>query len=193
MTLHDKGKKLRMNRIVTLYIIGLNLLLSVLLGSCGSAEKSVRKGDAALALGEYAEAAGQYKRAYGQTPPKNRAARGRIAYKMGDAYSRYGNIARAVGAFQNAVRYHYTDTLTFLKLGDALRQQGNYKAAEMAYRSYLDSVPSDVQAEQGIASCLVAPNEKKNGSAYSIKLYNLLNGSRADYCPAQQGNKQRVM
>ena len=187
MTFHDKGKKLRMNRIVTLYIIGLNLLLSVLLGSCGSAEKSVRKGDAALALGEYAEAAGQYKRAYGQTPPKNRAARGRIAYKMGDAYSRYGNIARAVGAFQNAVRYHYTDTLTFLKLGDALRQQGNYKAAEMAYRSYLDSVPGDVQAEQGIASCLVAPNEKKNGSAYSIKLYNLLNGSRADYCPAYMG------
>ena len=97
------------------------LLLLLLLASCGSADKSIKKGDAALALGEYAEAAGQYKRAYSQTPPKERTKRGAIAYKMADAYSRYGNIARAVGAYQNAVRYRYTDTLTYLKLGDALR------------------------------------------------------------------------
>ena len=80
--------------------IGLITLLCMSLFSCGSAEKSVKRGDAALALGEYAEAAGQYKKAYGQTSPKDKAARGRIAYKMGDAYRRYGNIARATG------RYH---------------------------------------------------------------------------------------
>ena len=61
-----------------LYIYAL-LLACTLITSCGSAEKSVRRGDAALALGEYAEAAGQYKRAYSQTSPKEKAQRGRIA------------------------------------------------------------------------------------------------------------------
>lgn len=163
------------------------LLLLLLLASCGSADKSIKKGDAALALGEYAEAAGQYKRAYSQTPPKERTKRGAIAYKMADAYSRYGNIARAVGAYQNAVRYRYTDTLTYLKLGDALRIQGNYKAAQTAYQAYLDSFPGDKHAEQAIASCLSAPAEKKKGSAYTVKLFNQFNGSRADYSPAYMG------
>lgn len=163
------------------------LLFLLLLASCGSAEKSIKKGDAALALGEYAEAAGQYKRAYSQTPPKERVKRGAIAYKMADAYERYGNIARAVGAYQNAVRYRYTDTLTYLKLGDALRMQGNYKAAEAAYQAYLDSFPGDDRAERAIAYCLSSPAEKKKGSAYTVKLFNQFNSSRADYSPAYMG------
>lgn len=88
------------------------LFAYILTTSCGSVEKSIKRGDAALALGEYAEAAGQYKKAYQRTPPKEKALRGKIAFKMGDAYMRYGNAARAAGAFRNAQRYHYTDSLT---------------------------------------------------------------------------------
>lgn len=163
--------------------------LAVLLVSvgCGSAEKSMRRGDAALALGEYAEAAGQYKRAYSQTPPKDKAQRGLIAYKMGDAYRRYGNVARAVGSFQNAVRYRYTDTLTYLRLGDLLRMQNNYKGAENAYQAYLDSFPGSVDAIHGIEACRAATIEKQRGSAYTVKMANLFNGSRSDYSPAYMG------
>lgn len=163
------------------------LFACLLLTSCGSAEKSVRRGDAALALGEYAEAAGQYKRAYSQTSPKEKAQRGRIAYKMADAYRKYGNTSRATAAYQNAVRYHYTDTLTHYYLGEMLRMQGNYKAATNAYKAYLDSFPGDANAERGLEACLMAPAEKKKGSAYMVKLATLFNGSRADYCPAYMG------
>lgn len=166
---------------------GLLMLLCLSLFSCGSAEKSVKRGDAALALGEYAEAAGQYKKAYGQTSPKDKAARGRIAYKMGDAYRRYGNIARATGSFQNAARYHYTDTLTYLMLGRMLRLQGNYKGAEEAYRKYLEQDPNNEEADQVIDYCLTAPLEKQKGSAYTVKMASLFNGSRSDYCPAYMG------
>ncbi len=159
----------------------------LILAGCGSADKSIKRGDAALALGEYAEAAGQYKRAYSKTPPKDKAQRGFIAYKMGDAYRRYGNVARAVGSFQNAVRYHYVDTLTYLHLGDLLRMQANYKGAENAYRAYQDSFPNDVHAEYGIQSCLTAPAEKQKGSAYTVKMAGLFNGSRSDYAPAYMG------
>ena len=67
-----------MNRLIYIYIIGVLSLTVAALSSCGSAEKSERRGDAAWSLGEYAEAAGQYKRAYSQTPPKQKALRGRI-------------------------------------------------------------------------------------------------------------------
>lgn len=71
------------------------ILLLMVLSGCGSADKSIKRGDAALALGEYAEAAAQYKRAYGQTSATDKKRRGFAAYKMGDAYRRYGNVARA--------------------------------------------------------------------------------------------------
>lgn len=37
-------------------------------------------------LGEYQEAASLYRRAYMQTAPRERASRGALAYKMGEAY-----------------------------------------------------------------------------------------------------------
>ena len=80
------------------------LFAYILATSCGSVEKSIKRGDAALALGEYAEAAGQYKKAYQRTPPKEKALRGKIAFKMGDAYMRYGNPARAARALTNPQR-----------------------------------------------------------------------------------------
>lgn len=163
------------------------ILSTLIFSSCGSAEKSMKRGDAALALGEYAEAAGQYKRAYSQTSPKDKAQRGKIAYKMGDAYRKYGNVSRAIAAYQNAARYHYTDTLTNYYLGEMLRMQGNYKAAQNAYQAYLDSFPNDENAERGIEYCLQAPAAKQKGSAYSVKLATLFNGTRTDYCPAYMG------
>ncbi len=175
-----------------IYIIGLCIFLVSFWG-CGSAEKSVKRGDAALALGEYAEAAGQYKRAYGQTPPKDKARRGFIAYKMGDAYSRYGNTSRALSAYQNAARYNYTDTFTLLRIGDLQRMQGNYKGAQTAYEAYLDSFPGNADAERGLASSMAAPAVKKAGSAYTVKLSSLLSGTRSDYSPAYMGQEAQQL
>ena len=167
--------------------IFLYTLMLLLTSSCGSVEKSIRRGDAALALGEYAEAAGQYKRAYSRTAPKEKALRGRIAYKMGDAYRRYGNVARAVGAFRNAERYHYTDTLTYSYLGELLRQQGDYKGAVKAYTAYLDSFPGFQPALRGLEACKDAEALRKKGSPYTVRLFTLFNGTRSDYAPAYLG------
>lgn len=68
-----------------------------------------------------------------------------------------------------------------------LRQQGNYKGAENAYRAYADSFPGDLRAEQGINDCLTAPSVKQTGSAYSVKLATLFNSSRSDFSPAYMG------
>ena len=55
-----------------LYII----FLALLMASCNSAEKSLKKGDIAYNLGEYSDAAGHYKKAYSRYAPKEREQRG---------------------------------------------------------------------------------------------------------------------
>ncbi|MCH5181817.1 MAG: hypothetical protein J1F06_04210, partial [Prevotellaceae bacterium] len=109
------------------------------LAGCGSAEKSIRKAEAALALGEYAEAAGQFKQAYQRTPSAEKEKRGALAYRMAEAYIRYGNTSAALGAYRSAARYKYTDTLTYLHTGDAAMRMGDYKTAAAAYRAYLET------------------------------------------------------
>ena len=168
-------------------IISSVLTAVVLLTACGNVDRTIRHGDAAMALGEYAEAAGQYRRAYSRIVPKDKARRGAVAYKMGRAYARYGNVARAVSALRNAERYQYTDTTTLRDLGHLLRMQGDYRGAERAYRAYLDSFPHDAEAEIGLASCATAPAARKEESAYTVREARSFNGSRADYSPAYMG------
>ncbi len=167
-------------------ILTLCAALSLLTG-CGSVERTLKRGDAALALGEYAEAAAQYRKAYTRTPAKERKQRGAIAYKMAEAYRRYGNIARATAGYRNAERYNYKDTLTLYRLANTLRQQGDYKGAERALNEYLDSVPGDSAALLALTATRGATAIKQRGSAYTVKIASLFNGSRSDYSPAYMG------
>lgn len=155
--------------------------------ACSPVSRTIKRGDNALAIGEYAEAAGQYKMAYQRTPSKDRALRGELSYKLGDAYRRYGNAARALGAYRNAERYKYTDTLTYLREGDMMRLLGDYNGAAAAYKKYLGTHPDDEAATGGLLSCQVAPAEREKGSAYSVKPAPLFNSTRSDYCPAYNG------
>lgn len=173
--------------VLVLPVIGLAILAAVLCSSCSNVERTLRRGDAALALGEYCEAANLYKKAYQRTPAKERAKRGEVAYRMADAYRMYGNTARAIGAYRYAERYQYTDTLTYLHEGDMLRLMGDYRSAEKCYQAYLETHPYDVAALNGIASCQSSPGMKEKGSAYTVKLERLFNGSRSDYAPAYMG------
>lgn len=78
--------------------------LAVLLLSC-NAESALKKGDQYYALGEYFDAAAEYKKAYGKTPMKLRDKRGERAMKMADCYQRINYTAKAIGSYQNAIRY----------------------------------------------------------------------------------------
>ena len=100
--------------------ISLLLLIFIGVSACSPVDRLIRRGDNALAIGEYAEAAALYQRAYRQTPAKEREQRGRLSYKMGDAY-----------------RCYYTDTLTWLRLGDMQRAMGEYGEASKSYQNFI--------------------------------------------------------
>lgn len=169
------------------------LLIFILLSACGTPERSIKRGDAAMAIGEYCEAAAQYKKGYSRIPPTDRKRRGEVAYKMGDAFRRYGNTARALGAFRNAARYGQNDTLTQFYIGELLRMQGDYRGAEKAYQTYLDSFPSDERARQMLQSLSEATGIKERGSAYTVKMETMFSGSRSDYAPAYNGDEATTL
>lgn len=169
--------------------------------SCSSVEKDLRRAEAAWAIGEYQEAASQYKRAYSHTPASDKEKRGQIAFLMGESYRRYGNAARAVGAYRSAERYNFTDTTTLLRKGQMMLLQGEYKQAKTAFEDYLqlleerDTFTSPdprltalkVQALRGLESAEESPEMKKRGSAYTVKIASQFNSNRSDFCPALLG------
>lgn len=168
-------------------------LTLLLLSACGSPERSIKRGDAAMAIGEYCEAAAQYKKGYSRITPTDRKRRGEVAYKMGDAFRRYGNTARALGAFRNAARYNKNDTLTQFYIGELLRMQGDYRGAEKAYQTYLDSCPNDERARRILQSLNEAIAIKERGSAYTVKIESMFSGSRSDYAPAYNGDEATML
>lgn len=165
----------------------------MLLTGCG-ADQALKKGDKFYALGEYYDASTKYRKAYSQTPAKERVQRGRIALKMAECYRRINYTQKAIAAYNNAIRYKQTDSLTQLRLGQQLMKNGNYKEAAKAFLTFIDSADIQQQAANiqlartGLRSAQQAPEWKKLGSDYTVKRENLFNSRRADYSPMLAGD-----
>ena len=169
-----------------LYTICSLMLITTIL-SCSS-EKAIRKGDQYVAINEYFEAAKQYKRAYSKITPKEREKRGEVAWKMAECYRLSNNPQRAAGAYQNAIRYKYPDSLTFRYLADAQVKKGEYKQAIKNYEIYLSYNPDDRKAIIGLQTAKQSVEWKNNPTRYIVKRAKELNGQRSDYCPAYVGS-----
>ena len=164
------------------------MVLILMLVSCG-AERSFKKGEKFLALGEYFDAAAQYKKAYSNTKPKDKALRGKYAAKMALCYNRINFNQKAVAAYRNAIRYHADSIDMHLAFAKALLKDGNYKEAEQEFRMLLDSMPGNVLARNGLQSALTARKLKEEGSQYIVKKMDLFNSHRADYSPMFCGDQ----
>jgi len=175
---------------IKLYVIVTAACL--LLTGCG-AEQAMKKGDKFFALGEYFDASTQYRKAYTQTSPKERELRGKRALKMAECYRRINYTQKAIAAYNNAVRYRQTDSLTYLRLAQQLMKNGQYKEAEKYYKMMIDSVADHPLALVGLRSAQKAPQWKQEGSAYTVKRENFFNSRRADYSPMLSGTDNEFL
>ena len=180
---------IRMRKNLYLIMIG---VVSMFLTGCG-ADQALKKGDKFYAMGEYFDAASQYKKAYSQTPAKERQQRGQRALKMAECYRRINYTQKAIAAYNNAIRYKQTDSMTYLYLAQQLMKNAQYKEAEKQFQTALDSMGNNASMElrtlatTGLHSAQKAPRWKKEGSDYTIKRENLFNSRRADYSPVLGG------
>ena len=162
-------------------------LLAVVLTMACSSEKGIKKGDQYAAIMEYNEAAKEYKKAYRKISPKERAKRAEVAWKMGECYRKSNSPVFAVGAYQNAVRYGYPDSMAVLYLAGALLEKGDYKASQKSYEAFLEKNPENRMAQIGMQSARQSADWKKSPSRYIVKKAKELNGQRSDFCPAYVG------
>ena len=163
------------------------MVLTIIATSCG-ADAYIKKGEKNLALGEYFDAANNFKQAYSRTPAKDKAARGHISTKLALCYDKMNASQKAVGAYQNVLRFGLADANTHLLLGRQLLKTGAYKAAETQFKIALDSLPGNKLANEGLISAQQAAQAKSKGSHYIVKRMDAFNSHRADYSPMYFGD-----
>ena len=163
------------------------MVLTIIATSCG-ADAYIKKGEKNLALGEYFDAANNFKQAYTRTPAKDKAARGHISTKLAFCYDKMNASQKAVGAYQNVLRFGLADANTHLLLGRQLLKTGAYKAAETHFKIALDSLPGNKLASEGLLSAQQAAQAKSDGSHYIVKRMDAFNSHRADYSPMYFGD-----
>ena len=159
----------------------------LLLVSCKSAKLSdaVAKQD----RGEYFDAAQVYRKVYSKTSPKKTWLRGSIAFHMAECYRKTGNVQRALGGYNNAARYHYPDSSIVLRSAQMMQKMGKYADAIKQYTAFLDSVPGNTIAENGIIGCDSAIVWKKNPTLYTVKKMDKFNSRDGEFSPMFSGEK----
>lgn len=158
------------------------------LAACG-ADSNVKKGDAYYAIGEYFDAAAEYKKAYSRTAVKDKTTRGIRAWKMAECYRKINYTAKAMGAYQNAIRYKYSDSTAILYLAQMQQRQGDYKNALKNFNAYLELNPTDTLALNGKQGCTMAQIWKSKPTLYTVKKEPLFNSRRSDFCPVLAGDE----
>ena len=144
-------------------------LLCFALTGCGGAKLSVA--DEQMERGEYYDAANTYRKVYNKMKKREeRPTRGVIAFKMGECYRRINMSARASAAYQNAIRYEYPDSMSYLYLAQSQHKEGKYAAAIKTYEEFLMRNPKSFVAQNGLAGSKMALEQKKKKTTrYVVK------------------------
>lgn len=160
----------------------LALALLMLLPSCRTPK--LKTADEQFARGEFFDASKTYRAVYNKLNSRDeRPQRGEVAYKLATCYRRLNQAARASAAYQNAIRYEYPDSMAWYYLGRSLQMEGKYQPAIDAYNKFLEYVPDDQLAKEGLKGCRQAIASRDKKTRYIVKHDKNLNSSRADFAP----------
>ncbi len=172
-----------MNRIyIALFSISL-----LLLGACSSV-KYYDGGKTSYEIGEYYKATESFRKAYRKD--KDPVHRLEIAFLSGEAYRNIGDYDRAAIWYRSAISRGYPKADVLLYYADCLRADQEYEDAILIYEQYLDSVPNDPRALNGLEACRVTPEWEENPTRYIVNPVRELNSRQADYSPVFVGGKE---
>ena len=171
-----------MKRTVVNILLCIAALAPVLLSGCRSAKLS--DADEQYARGEYHAAMLTYKKIYNKlTRREERQHRGVVAFRLGECYRHLNMAANASGAYRNALRYNYPDSMALLYLAQSQHMEGKYKEAIKSYEQFLEKAPKNVLARDGLRGSQNAARIKANPTRYKVAAAKLFNSRRADFCP----------
>lgn len=166
-------------------LLGIFILTLLAVGATGCKTPKLKTADEQFARGEYFNASKTYRAVYNKLKPKeDRELRGQVAFQLATCYRKLNMAARATAAYQNAIRYGYPDSMAYYYLGRSLQMEGKYGPAIEAYTTFLDFVPGDLLAKEGISGCRKAIRQKElPKTRYIVRQAKNFNSRRADFTP----------
>ncbi len=168
------------------YLISMLFLALFVLGAC-SPQKHYRLGTVSFEIGEYYRATEKYRKAYRKDD--NLQHKMDMAYNMAEAFRATGEYGKAAIWYKNAIRRQHPDFKALLYYADCLRATQKYDEAIEAYQQYLDSIPNDVQAINGLDACRYTRDWEENPSRYVVNPVRELNSKYSDYAPVFVGGR----
>lgn len=166
------------------------LLILSLLVSCQSA----KLGDARehYAKGEYHAAAEIYRELYRNASRGQRAMRGVVAYEMAENYRLLNQTTRAAGAYRNAIRYEYPDTLMYFHYARMLHREGAHEQAAAAYRDFLAMHPGHPLALSGLHGAEMAMEWSREPTRYAVRREEVFISNRGEFSPMLNSRGDRL-
>lgn len=160
--------------------------MTALLFSCKTAKLS--DAEEKQRIGEYYEAASIYRKVYQKTKPDKKDLRGYIAFRMADCNRLINSTTRATGAYMNALRYNYPDSIVYLRLGQMHQKEGKYNDAIKYYTEYLATYPDHSLARNGLTGSEMAADMKNNPTRYTVRRMDKFNSRRGEFSPILTGD-----
>lgn len=101
------------------------------------------------------------------------------------AYWHIGDYKKAEPRFKSLVsKKYYGDSVLILNYAKSLRYNGKFDEALKYYHQYLDSVPGNQEALNGIKSCELIPKWEEKPTRYIVTAEKNLNSRFSDYSPS---------
>ncbi len=162
------------------------LLVSLLLASCGASNMS-RIAYTSKEIGEYSKAIDKYRKA--NKKEKSREKRTEYTFAIAECYRHLGQFEMAELYYRNAVRRNYPDPKAILWYAEMLRASQKYEEALENYHAYLEEVPGDQWALNGIESIKLTQQWIANPTRHIINPEKVLCSRESDYSPAYVGGR----
>ena len=178
------------------YKTKISLLITVmfLMNIVLCAQKNFTKeADGAFDNESYFSAIELYKKA--EIKEKNPGEKARINYQIAECYRMMVEPAQAETFYNRALtlKYHQDHPEIYLLLADVLKEEGEYKKAEEAFKKYLDVNPNSKEAKEGSESCEDAISWKNEPTKHIIQNEVLINTDHYDYSSAWGDKKHNVV
>lgn len=149
--------------------------------------KQAEEADDAFKKGFFYNAIELYKKAY--TTEKQASEKAVLIFKVAEAYRALGDAENAQVWYEKANKAQYPDPITYYRIGEALKDQGKYADAIVAYNKYKEKNPGDMRAEASLAACQLAQTWEDAPSRYKVDPEVLLNSPEYDFSPAFSDKK----
>lgn len=173
---------MRFHRLI--YLFGF-LLLALFLYNCSSLNPG-KSGAHAYDYGEYDDAAKKLQKA--AKKEKDPAKKREYEYLSAKALYKLGRYQQAESKYRSLVRKGNSEKSIPLDLANILRSNEKYEEAIIYYQLYLDSVPDDKQAINGIESCKIIQEWAEHPTRFQVNAETAINSRYADFSPAFAGS-----